>query len=178
MKAEGERGGGEGASERRKMGATRYVLGSAILGLFWSSLLKGVLTNSSTSRCDYPPCSCDHYGRLTCDCKDEGEVGSPQARYPRQAFALESIFDWISLSRYREEVEGRARKKSLNAIANIDLGTYLPAPRDKKVYPLLSRLLIVFNPTPFLCSTRTKRCNPILDSCNDLAHTFSTLLLY
>ncbi|KAL0130971.1 hypothetical protein PUN28_002511 [Cardiocondyla obscurior] len=54
------------------MGATRYVLGSAILGLFWSSLLKGVLTNS-TSRCDYPPCSCDHYGRLTCDCKEEGE---------------------------------------------------------------------------------------------------------
>ncbi|TGZ54979.1 Uncharacterized protein DBV15_06782 [Temnothorax longispinosus] len=71
--AEGERGGEEGASERRKMGATRYVLGSAILGLFWSSLLKGVLTNS-TSRCDYPPCSCDHYGRLTCDCKEEGEV--------------------------------------------------------------------------------------------------------
>ncbi|XP_071634931.1 uncharacterized protein [Temnothorax longispinosus] len=70
--AEGERGGEEGASERRKMGATRYVLGSAILGLFWSSLLKGVLTNS-TSRCDYPPCSCDHYGRLTCDCKEEGE---------------------------------------------------------------------------------------------------------
>lgn len=75
--AEGERGGEEGASERRKMGATRYVLGSAILGLFWSSLLKGVLTNS-TSRCDYPPCSCDHYGRLTCDCKEEGEVGSTQ----------------------------------------------------------------------------------------------------
>ncbi|XP_070155760.1 uncharacterized protein [Polyergus mexicanus] len=70
--AEGERSGGEGASERRKMGATRYVLGSAILGLFWSSLLKGVLTNS-TSRCDYPPCSCDHYGRLTCDCKEERE---------------------------------------------------------------------------------------------------------
>ncbi|EZA47188.1 hypothetical protein X777_16450 [Ooceraea biroi] len=54
------------------MGATRYVLSSVILGLFWSSLLKGVLTNS-TSRCDYPPCSCDHYGRLTCDCKEEGE---------------------------------------------------------------------------------------------------------
>ncbi|XP_011639951.1 uncharacterized protein LOC105429005 [Pogonomyrmex barbatus] len=70
--AEGERGGEEEASERRKMGATKYVLGSAILGLFWSSLLKGVLTNS-TSRCDYPPCSCDHYGRLTCDCKEEGE---------------------------------------------------------------------------------------------------------
>lgn len=81
--AEGERSGGEGASERRKMGATRYVLGSAILGLFWSSLLKGVLTNVSTNRCDYPPCSCDHYGRLTCDCKEEGEVGSPQVRYPR-----------------------------------------------------------------------------------------------
>ncbi|XP_014476558.1 PREDICTED: uncharacterized protein LOC106745459 [Dinoponera quadriceps] len=70
--AGGERGG-EGPSERRKMGATKYVLGSAILGLFWSSLLKGVLTNSSTSRCDYPPCSCDHYGRLTCDCKEDGE---------------------------------------------------------------------------------------------------------
>lgn len=70
----GERGG-EGASERHKMGATKYVLSSAILGLFWSSLLKGVLTNS-TSRCDYPPCSCDLYGRLTCDCKEEGEVGS------------------------------------------------------------------------------------------------------
>lgn len=70
--AEGERGGEEGASEKRKMGATRYVLGSAILGLFWSSLLKGVLTNS-TSRCDYPPCSCDQYGRLNCDCKVEGE---------------------------------------------------------------------------------------------------------
>ncbi|XP_011880986.1 PREDICTED: uncharacterized protein LOC105569264 [Vollenhovia emeryi] len=70
--AEGERGGEEGASEKRKMRATRYVLGSAILGLFWSSLLKGVLTNS-TSRCDYPPCSCDHYGRLSCDCKEEGE---------------------------------------------------------------------------------------------------------
>ncbi|XP_032681450.1 uncharacterized protein LOC116848930 [Odontomachus brunneus] len=64
--------GGEAVSERRKMGATKYVLGSAILGLFWSSLLKGVLTNS-TSRCDYPPCSCDHYGRLNCDCKEEGE---------------------------------------------------------------------------------------------------------
>lgn len=54
------------------MGAAKYMLGSAILGLFWSSLLKGVLTNS-TSRCDYSPCSCDHYGRLTCDCKEEGE---------------------------------------------------------------------------------------------------------
>lgn len=54
------------------MGAAKFVLGSVILGLFWSSLLKGVLTNS-TSRCDYPPCSCDHYGRLTCSCKDEGE---------------------------------------------------------------------------------------------------------
>lgn len=72
--AEGERRGVEGVSERHKMGATKYVLGSAILGLFWSSLLKGALTNS-TSRCDYPPCSCDHYGRLTCDCKEEGEVG-------------------------------------------------------------------------------------------------------
>jgi len=79
--AEGEKGGEEGASERRKMGATRYVLGSAILGLFWSSLFKGVLTNS-TSRCDYPPCSCDHYGRLTCDCKEEGEVGSTQTVSP------------------------------------------------------------------------------------------------
>jgi hypothetical protein len=65
---------GGGASEGRKMGVTRYVLSSAILGLFWTGLLKGVLTNS-TSRCDYPPCSCDHYGRLTCDCKEEGEVG-------------------------------------------------------------------------------------------------------
>lgn len=70
--------GGEAVSERRKMGATKYVLGSAILGLFWSSLLKGVLTNS-TSRCDYPPCSCDHYGRLNCDCKEEGEVGTIMA---------------------------------------------------------------------------------------------------
>jgi len=63
------------------MGATKYVLGSAILGLFWSGLFKGALTNS-TNRCDYPPCSCDLYGRLTCDCKEEGEVGSTQA-YPR-----------------------------------------------------------------------------------------------
>lgn len=55
------------------MGAAKFVLGSAILGLFWSCcLLKGVLTNS-TNRCDYLPCSCDHYGRLTCDCKEEGE---------------------------------------------------------------------------------------------------------
>ncbi|KAK2579866.1 hypothetical protein KPH14_007549 [Odynerus spinipes] len=56
------------------MGAAKFVLGSAILGLFWSCcLLKGVLTNS-TNRCDYSPCSCDHYGRLTCDCKEEGEA--------------------------------------------------------------------------------------------------------
>jgi len=61
------------------MGVTRYVLSSAILGLFWTGLLKGVLTNS-TSRCDYPPCSCDLYGRLTCDCKEEGEVGIRRAR--------------------------------------------------------------------------------------------------
>ncbi|XP_031840553.1 uncharacterized protein LOC116430478 [Nomia melanderi] len=56
------------------MGAAwrEFVLGSLILGLFSSSLLKGVLTNS-TNRCDYPPCSCDHYGRLTCDCKNDGE---------------------------------------------------------------------------------------------------------
>lgn len=54
------------------MGAAKFVLGTAILGLFWSSFLEGVLTNSS-SRCDYAPCSCDHYGRLTCDCKDEEE---------------------------------------------------------------------------------------------------------
>lgn len=60
------------------MGATKYVLGSAILGLFWSGLFKGALTNS-TNRCDYPPCSCDLYGRLTCDCKEEGEVGPTQA---------------------------------------------------------------------------------------------------
>ncbi|OAD52700.1 hypothetical protein WN48_00403, partial [Eufriesea mexicana] len=55
------------------MGATKFVLGSAILGLFWSGLLKGVLTNSM-NRCDYPPCFCDHHGRLTCECKEEGEV--------------------------------------------------------------------------------------------------------
>ncbi|XP_015182013.1 PREDICTED: uncharacterized protein LOC107069312 [Polistes dominula] len=56
-----------------KMGTAKFVLGSAILGLFWSCLLmKGVLTNS-TNRCDYSPCSCDHYGRLTCDCKEDGE---------------------------------------------------------------------------------------------------------
>ncbi|XP_076171387.1 uncharacterized protein LOC143148687 [Ptiloglossa arizonensis] len=54
------------------MGAAKFLLGSAILGLLWSSLLKGALTNS-TNRCDYPPCFCDHHGRLTCDCKDEGE---------------------------------------------------------------------------------------------------------
>ncbi|CAL7944058.1 unnamed protein product [Xylocopa violacea] len=54
------------------MGAAKFVLGSAILGLFWSSLLKGALTNS-TNRCDYPPCFCDHHSRLTCDCKEEGE---------------------------------------------------------------------------------------------------------
>ncbi|XP_078044249.1 uncharacterized protein LOC144473835 [Augochlora pura] len=56
------------------MGAAwrEFVLGSVILGLFSSSLLKGVLTNS-TNRCDYPPCNCDHHGRLTCDCKNEGE---------------------------------------------------------------------------------------------------------
>ncbi|KAG7189525.1 hypothetical protein KM043_017216 [Ampulex compressa] len=68
----GEEESGDYEREKRKMGAAKFVLGSAILGLFWSSLLKGVLTNS-TSRCDYAPCSCDHYGRLTCDCKDEGE---------------------------------------------------------------------------------------------------------
>lgn len=62
--------------ERRKMGATKFLLGSAVLGLLWSCLFKGALTNS-TSRCDYPPCYCDHHGRLTCDCKDEGEVCSP-----------------------------------------------------------------------------------------------------
>ncbi|XP_003690792.1 uncharacterized protein LOC100867713 [Apis florea] len=54
------------------MEARRLVLGSAILGLFWSGLFKGALTNS-TNRCDYPPCSCDSHGRLTCDCKEEGE---------------------------------------------------------------------------------------------------------
>ncbi|XP_076623339.1 uncharacterized protein LOC143342905 [Colletes latitarsis] len=54
------------------MGAAKFLLGSAILGLLWSSLLKGALTNS-TNRCDYPPCFCDHHGRLTCECKDEGE---------------------------------------------------------------------------------------------------------
>lgn len=47
-------------------------MGSAILGLFWSGLFKGALTNSM-NRCDYPPCSCDSHGRLTCDCKEEGE---------------------------------------------------------------------------------------------------------
>lgn len=97
--AEGERGEGEeGASERRKMGATRYVLGSAILGLFWSSLLKGVLTNS-TSRCDYPPCSCDHYGRLTCDCKEEGEVGSTQT----DKYSCENRFLIANEKKYRSE---------------------------------------------------------------------------
>ncbi|PBC30906.1 hypothetical protein APICC_07109 [Apis cerana cerana] len=54
------------------MEARRFVLGSAILGLFWSGLFKGALTNSM-NRCDYPPCSCDSHGRLTCDCKEEGE---------------------------------------------------------------------------------------------------------
>lgn len=57
------------------MEARRFVLGSAILGLFWSGLFKGALTNSM-NRCDYPPCSCDSHGRLTCDCKEEGEVCS------------------------------------------------------------------------------------------------------
>ncbi|XP_012285926.1 uncharacterized protein LOC105702720 [Orussus abietinus] len=42
------------------------------LGLLWAAALEGVLTNS-LSRCDAPPCSCDDYGRLTCDCRDEGE---------------------------------------------------------------------------------------------------------
>ncbi|XP_053994738.1 uncharacterized protein LOC128885024 [Hylaeus volcanicus] len=54
------------------MGAAKFLLGSAILGLLWSNLLNGALTNS-TNRCDYPPCFCDHHGRLTCDCKDDGE---------------------------------------------------------------------------------------------------------
>ncbi|XP_066580934.1 uncharacterized protein [Prorops nasuta] len=55
------------------MGAAKFVIASVILGLFWSSFLDGVLSNS-TNRCDYPPCSCDHYGRLTCECKDgDGE---------------------------------------------------------------------------------------------------------
>ncbi|XP_043586062.1 uncharacterized protein LOC122569296 [Bombus pyrosoma] len=54
------------------MGATKFVLGSAILGLFWCGLFKGALTNSM-NRCDYPPCFCDPHGRLTCDCKEEGE---------------------------------------------------------------------------------------------------------
>ncbi|XP_076662966.1 uncharacterized protein LOC143366078 [Andrena cerasifolii] len=54
------------------MGAAKFVLGSAILGLFWTGLLKGAQLNS-TNRCDYPPCSCDHHSRLTCDCKNEGE---------------------------------------------------------------------------------------------------------
>ncbi|CAK9828986.1 hypothetical protein ANTRET_LOCUS6404 [Anthophora retusa] len=54
------------------MGAAKFVLGSAILGLFWSGLFKGALTNSM-NRCNYAPCSCDHHGRLTCDCKEEGE---------------------------------------------------------------------------------------------------------
>ena len=54
------------------MGAAKFVLGSAILGLFWTGLLKGAQLNS-TNRCDYPPCSCDHHNRLTCDCKNEGE---------------------------------------------------------------------------------------------------------
>ncbi|KOC63391.1 hypothetical protein WH47_01880 [Habropoda laboriosa] len=58
------------------MGAAKFVLGSAILGLFWSGLFKGALTNSM-NRCNYPPCSCDHHGRLTCDCKEEGEVCFP-----------------------------------------------------------------------------------------------------
>ncbi|KAK1123900.1 hypothetical protein K0M31_006930 [Melipona bicolor] len=56
------------------MGATRLLLGSVVLGLFSSGLLfKGALTDSM-NRCDYPPCSCDPHGRLTCDCKEEGEV--------------------------------------------------------------------------------------------------------
>ncbi|XP_024947290.1 uncharacterized protein LOC107274257 [Cephus cinctus] len=54
------------------MGATQVVLGSVILGLFWSSFVKGFLMGS-TNRCDAPPCYCNHYGWLTCDCRNEGE---------------------------------------------------------------------------------------------------------
>ncbi|KAF7413896.1 hypothetical protein HZH68_002385 [Vespula germanica] len=83
------------------MGAAKFVLGSAILGLFWSCLLmKGVLTNS-TNRCDYSPCSCDHYGRLTCDCKEEGErkiavfVEGSRSRARTPAFPAESRQSFI-----------------------------------------------------------------------------------
>lgn len=75
------------------MGAAwrQFVLGSLILGLFSSSLLKGVLTNS-TNRCDYPPCSCDHYGRLTCDCKNDGEV-CPTHNYPNALLSRGYLHD-------------------------------------------------------------------------------------
>lgn len=105
--AEGESGGEEGASEKRKMRATKYVLSSAILGLFWSGLFKGVLTNS-TSRCDYSPCSCDHYGRLTCDCKEEGEVGS----FDESITIFDKIFAWESIFARCSMVETSSWEKS------------------------------------------------------------------
>lgn len=52
----------------------RLVVSSAIIGLLWTSLTKGLLVKASTSRCDTPPCSCDQFGRLTCLCKDDAEV--------------------------------------------------------------------------------------------------------
>lgn len=132
--AEGERGEDEGASESRKMGATRYVLGSAILGLFWSSLLKGVLTNS-TSRCDYPPCSCDHYGRLTCDCKEEGEVGSTQTV---SLISIRTRVDFrLNLLISRSRRKDSERKNTILLIKNIDLSTFSFL-RDKEVYFLFS----------------------------------------
>ncbi|XP_043286741.1 uncharacterized protein [Venturia canescens] len=55
--------------------ARRLVLGSAILGLFWSGLPRyGVATaenGQSSKACEPAPCTCDDYGRLTCDCKGQ-----------------------------------------------------------------------------------------------------------
>lgn len=50
--------------------------------------------------------------------------------------------------------------------------------RETRKYIFSSRIcprqLIVFNSwNPILCSTRTKRCNPILDSCNDLSRVLN-----
>ena len=81
------------------MAATRLMLGSAILGLFWTStsLPRLALANNNNApasssvvdgangngRCNSPPCTCDQYGRLTCDCKDAGEVTLARVTFSR-----------------------------------------------------------------------------------------------
>lgn len=65
---------------------TRLMLGGAILGLLCvvppdalanagnSAASASLNDGNGNGRCNSPPCTCDQYGRLTCDCKDSPEV--------------------------------------------------------------------------------------------------------